>query len=121
MVNQTTEILVGISNQTGMQLNELITYMASYQYTSSLLYLVMTIVGIVILVFVNYLVYKAINDEEYDDSLDDEDRLFIVLFINGLLCFAMVVIFNILIGCVLGMMYPKQAFIQQIIQSIMSC
>ena len=51
MVNQTTELLIGISNQTGMQLNETLNMMSKYYMYKNildlfLLFLIFIIMGL---------------------------------------------------------------------------
>lgn len=120
MVNQTTEILIGISNQTGMQLNELINYMASYQYTSSLLCLILCFVFGGVMVGVNYWMYKKYNEKcNADGWFDKEEYMFAVLIINGICIMIMLVVSHFIMDSVLGMMYPKQKFITTIINGLL--
>ena len=72
-MNKTTEILIGISNQTGMQLNETLNMMSKYYVYRNMLDLFLMFLIFIIMSLSVYLIYRywknKFEDEKYFDTM----------------------------------------------------
>ena len=70
-MNKTTEILVGISNQTGMQLNEILNMMSKYYMYRNVLDLFLMFLIFLIMGLSVYLIYRYCKDKFEDEKYFD--------------------------------------------------
>lgn len=119
MVNQTTEILIGISNQTGMQLNETLNMMSKYYMYKNILDLFLLFLIFVVMGLSVYLIYRYCKNKFEDDTYFDIVDLCMSIFIPNIFIFLIVVIsFMVIESCILGIIFPKETMIYHMIQNL---
>lgn len=119
MVNQTTEILIGISEQTGMQFNELLNMTSNFLVFKHSLDLLGLVLIVIVLGFVGFKLYRRV-DFESDPYMSDGMEILVNVLLPCLLLFILLaVVFVCFEECVLGIMFPKECMIQGIIDSIL--
>lgn len=116
MVNQTTEILIGISNQTGMQFNELLNMMTTYYVYNNVFNLISLIVFIVLSGFVIMKIYRYVTNKYKDDKLIDEIDIFMKIIIPSIFStFIIGMIISFVEHYILGIMFPKETMVYNMI------
>ena len=91
-MNKTTEILVGISNQTGMQLNEILNMMSKYYMYRNVLDLFLMFLIFIIMSLSIYLIYRYCKNKFEDEKYFDTMELCMDVFIPNIFIFLIVVI-----------------------------
>ena len=81
-MNKTTEILVGISNQTGMQLNEILNMMSKYYMYRNVLDLFLMFLIFLIMGLSVYLIYRYCKDKFEDEKYFDTMVFIIFIFLG---------------------------------------
>lgn len=119
-MNQTMEILIGISNQTGLQINELINMMTTFYVYHRIFDMGFLILFIILMSFSIYYIYnhmkKKYNTDKYFDAMD----LFMSTFIPNMFIFLGLVFFLMALeNCILGIMFPKEMMIDNIINHLL--
>lgn len=119
-MNKTTEILIGISNQTGMQLNEILNMMSKYYMYKNmldlfLLFLIFLIMGLSI-----YLIYRYCKNKFEDDKYFDIMELCMSVAIPNMFIFLIVAIsFMMIESCIMGILFPKETMIYNMINNLL--
>lgn len=119
-MNKTTEILIGISNQTGMQLNEILNMMSKYYMYKNmldlfLLFLIFLIMGLSI-----YLIYRYCKNKYEDDKYFDTMELCMSVAIPNMFIFLIVAIsFMMIESCIMGILFPKETMIYNMINNLL--
>lgn len=120
MVNQTTEILIGISNQTGMQFNELLNMMTTYYIYNNIFNLISLIVFLVLSGFVIMKIYRYVMNKYKDDKWFDEIDIFMKIIIPSIFStFIIGMIISFVEHSILGIMFPKETIINNMINRLL--
>ena len=119
-MNKTTEILVGISNQTGMQMNEILNMMSKYYMYRNMLDLFLMFMVFLIMSLSVYLIYRycknKFEDEKYFDTME---LCFSVLLPNIFIFLIVAISFMIIENCIMGIMFPKETMIYNMINQLL--
>ena len=119
-MNKTTEILIGISNQTGMQLNETLNMMSKYYMYRNMLDLFLMFLIFIIMSLSVYLIYRycknKFEDEKYFDTME---LCFSVLLPNIFIFLIVAISFMIIENCIMGIMFPKETMIYNMINQLL--
>lgn len=119
-MNKTTEILVGISNQTGMQLNETLNMMSKYYMYRNMLDLLLLILIFIIMSLSIYLIYRYCKNKFEDEKYFDTMELCMGVFIPNVFIFLIVAIsLSIIENCIMGIMFPKETMIYNMINQLL--
>lgn len=118
MVNQTTEILIGISNQTGIQINQLLNMMSKYYMYKNIMDLVLLLLTFIIMSLSVYFIYNHCKNKFKDDKYFDTVDLWMGVFIPNVFIFLIVAIGLMAIeNAILGILFPKEVLIYHIINT----
>lgn len=116
MVNQTTEILIGISNQTGIQINELLNMMSTYYVYTNICNLISLVVFLLLSGFVVMKIYRYVMEKNKDDKYFDEFDVFMKIIIPSIfVTFIIGMIISWVEQCILGIIFPKETIIHQMV------
>lgn len=119
-MNKTTEVLIGISNQTGMQLNEILNMMSKYYMYRNMLDLFLMFLIFIIMSLNIYLIYRYCKNKFEDEKYFDTIELCMDVFIPNIFIFLIVVISLSIIGnCIMGIMFPKETIIYNMINQLL--
>lgn len=119
-MNKTTEILIGISNQTGMQMNEILNMMSKYYMYRNMLDLFLMFLIFLIMGLSVYLIYRYCKDKFEDETYFDTMELCMSVFMPNIFIFLIVVIsFSIIENCIMGIMFPKETVIYNMINQLL--
>lgn len=119
-MNKTTEILIGISNQTGMQLNEILNMMSKYYMYKNILDLFLLFLIFIIMGLSVYLIYRYCKNKFEDDKYFDNMELWMSVVIPNIFIFMIVVIsFMMIESCMLGIIFPKETMIYNMINQLL--
>ena len=119
-MNKTTEILIGISNQTGMQLNETLNMMSKYYMYRNMLDLFLMFLIFIIMSLSIYLIYRYCKDKFEDEKYFGTMELCMSVFIPNIFIFLIVAIsFSIIENCIMGIMFPKETIIYNMINQLL--
>ena len=120
-MNQTTEILIGISQQTGMQFNELLNMMTDYYAFKCVLSLIFLMVGIIGSSIIIYMSYNYLKEKHKDDRwFDTESMIASMILPVSLGSGILIVLLIFIMEAVLGIMFPKERMIEHIINSLIN-
>lgn len=120
MVNQTTELLIGISNQTGMQLNETLNMMSKYYMYKNILDLFLLFLIFIIMGLSVYLIYRYCKNKFEDETYFDTIELCMSVVIPNIFIFMIVIVsFMMIESCILGIMFPKETMIYNMINQLL--
>lgn len=118
-MNQTMEILLGISNETGIQINELLNMMSTFYIYNRLFDVVFLIIFITLMSIIGYKIFKYIyKKQEGEKYFEWEDLFFIGLIPNFIVFISLTFIMIIIEHCVLGMMFPKEMMINDLMSNL---
>lgn len=119
-MNKTTEILIGISNQTGMQLNEILNMMSKYYMYKNMLDLFLLFLIFLIMCLSIYLIYRYCKNKFEDETYFDIMDLCMSVFIPNMFIFLIVVIsFMAIENCIMGILFPKETMIYNMINNLL--
>lgn len=119
MVNQTTELLIGISNQTGIQFNEILNMMSTYYIYRNIMDIICLFVILIVMCFSVIKIYRYLNDKHKDDVWFDKMDLFFYTLIPNIFVFLGVTFSVIIIeNALLGIFFPKETIIYNMIQNL---
>lgn len=119
-MNQTNEILIGISQQTGMQFNELLDMMTHYYVFKNVLSLICLMIGIIITLIIIYMSYNYLNEKHKDDHwFDTESMIFSMIIPTVAGAGIVLVLLMWIMDAVLGIMFPKEQMIEHIINQVL--
>ncbi len=120
MVNQTTEILIGISNQTGMKFNEMLNMMTTYYVYNNVFNLISLIVFLILSGFVIMKIYRYVMNKYKDDKWFDEMDIFMKIIIPSIFStFVIGMIISFVEHSILGIMFPKETVINNMINRLL--
>lgn len=119
-MNQTNEILIGISQQTGMQFNELLDMMTHYYVFKNVLSLICLMIGIIITLIIIYMSYNYLNEKHKDDFWFDTESMIFSMIIPTVAGGGIVLVLLMwIMDAVLGIMFPKEQMIEHIINQVL--
>ena len=119
MMNQTTELLIGISNQTGIQFNEMLNMMSTYYIYRNVMDMICLFVILIVMYFSITKIYRYLKKEYKEDSFFNEMDLFFHTFIPNIFVFLGVTFTVIIIeNALLGIFFPKETIIYNMIQNL---
>lgn len=119
-MNKTSEILIGISNQTGMQLNEILNMMSKYYMYKNILDLFLLFLIFIIMGLSVYLIYRYCKNKFKDDKYFDNMELWMSVVIPNIFIFMIVVIsFMMIESYILGIIFPKETMIYNMINQLL--
>lgn len=119
-MNKTSEILIGISNQTGMQLNEILSMMSKYYMYKNILDLFLLFLIFIIMCLSVYLIYRYCKNKFEDDIYFDTMELCMSVVVPNIFIFMIVVIsFMMIESCILGIIFPKETMIYNMINQLL--
>lgn len=120
MVNQTTEILIGISNQTGIQFNELLNMMTTYYIYNNVFNLISLIVFLVLSGIIIMKIYRYVMNKYKDDNYFDEMDIFMKIIMSSIfLTFIIGMIISFIEHSILGIMFPKETIINDMVNRLL--
>lgn len=120
MVNQTTEILIGISNQTGIQFNELLNMMTTYYIYNNVFNLISLIVFLVLSGIIIMKIYRYVMNKYKDDKYFDEMDIFMKIVMPSIfLTFIIGMIISFIEHSILGIMFPKETIINDMVNRLL--
>lgn len=118
-MNQTNEILIGISQQTGMQFNELLDMMTHYYVFKNVLSLICLMIWIIIALIIIYMSYNYLNEKHKDDPWFDTESMISSMIIPSVGGAGIVLVLLWIMDAVLGIMFPKEQMIEHIINQVL--